>query len=193
MQSMNCAWPDGIRHSNTAREFSINFFDKTNGDLWLGSCYIAHREQSAGATDMYVKQFSEGDPFRCAGNEFVMLLPRDETRACEMVLQMVRPGATTPSNSHESFMQVYLIWSGAAEIFIGSESRRVTAPAVAFIPPRTEHWVTNLSEDRELHYLYMSVWPEGIPAEEFDGGWKHVYSKIIDTYASRGYPAELKQ
>jgi len=142
---------------------------------------------------MYVKQFREGEPFRCAGNEFVMLLPRDETNACEVVLQMVRPGATTPSNSHDTFMQVYIIWSGEAEIFVGGESKRVTAPAIAFIPPRTEHWVTNLSNERELHYLYMSVWPKGIPAEESDGGWKHVYSKIIDSYASRGYPADVKQ
>ena len=142
---------------------------------------------------MYVKQFSEGDPFRCAGNEFVMLLPREQTGACEAVLQMVRPGGTTPSNAHETFMQIYLIWSGEAEIFIGTESQRVTAPAVAFVPPRTEHWVTNLSQERELHYLYISVWPNGIPAEELDGGWKHVYSKIIDSYTSRGYPPEIKQ
>ena len=142
---------------------------------------------------MYVKQFSEGDPFRCAGNEFVMLLPREQTGACETVLQMVRPGGTTPSNAHETFMQIYLIWSGEAEIFIGTESQRVTAPAVAFVPPRTEHWVTNLSQERELHYLYISVWPNGIPAEELDGGWKHVYSKIIDSYTSRGYPPEIKQ
>jgi len=142
---------------------------------------------------MYAKQFSEGDPFRCAGNEFVMLLPRDETGACEAVLQMVRPGATTPSNSHETFMQVYLIWSGEAEVFIGGESRRVSAPAVAFVPPRTEHWVTNVMADRELHYLYISVWPEGIPREESEGGWKQVYAKIIDSYASRGYPAVIKE
>jgi mannose-6-phosphate isomerase-like protein (cupin superfamily) len=142
---------------------------------------------------MYVKQFSEGEPFRCAGNEFVMLLPRDATGACEVVLQMVRPGATTPSNSHETFMQVYLVWSGEGEIFIGSESRHVTAPAVAFIPPRTEHWVTNLSSERELHYLYMSVWPEGIPAAEFEGGWKKVYETIIDSYVSRGYPVDAPQ
>ena len=142
---------------------------------------------------MYVKQFSEGDPFRCAGNEFVMLLPREQTGACEAVLQMVRPGGTTPSNAHETFMQIYLIWSGEAEIFIGTESQRVTAPAVAFVPPRTEHWVTNLSQERELHYLYISVWPNGIPADELDGGWKHVYSKIIDSYTSRGYPPEIKQ
>jgi quercetin dioxygenase-like cupin family protein len=142
---------------------------------------------------MYVKQFSEGEPFRCAGNEFVMLLPRDNTCVCEAVLQMVRPGATTPSNSHDTFMQVYLIWSGEAEVFIGNESRRVAAPAVAFIPPQTEHWVTNLLKDRELHYIYLNVWPNGIPQDESEGGWKQVYSKIIDSYASRGYPAELKQ
>ena len=139
---------------------------------------------------MYVKQFSEGEPFRCAGNEFVMLLPRDASGACEVVLQMVRAGATTPANSHDTFMQVYLIWSGEAEVFIANESRRVTAPAVAFIPPQTEHWVTNLSVDRELHYLYLSVWPKGIPAAESEGGWKKVYENIIDSYVSRGYPVD---
>ncbi len=142
---------------------------------------------------MFIKKFSDGEPFRCAGNEFVMLLPRDETRACEVVLQIVRPGATTPSNRHETFMQVYLIWSGSAEIFIGSESERVTAPAIAFVPPRTEHWVVNLQPDRELHYLYISVWPDGIPSEEIDGGWKKVYAGIIDSYVSRGYAIEAEK
>jgi len=137
---------------------------------------------------MYSKQFSEGEPFRCAGNEFVMLLPRDATGPCEVVLQMVRPGSTTRPNSHETFMQVYLVWSGEAEVFIGSESQRVRAPAVAFVPPRTEHWITNLLPDRELHYLYISVWPDGIPAEEFDGAWRKVYAGIIDSYVSRGNP-----
>jgi mannose-6-phosphate isomerase-like protein (cupin superfamily) len=141
---------------------------------------------------MEVRQFSEGEPFRCAGNEFVMLLPRDATGACEAVLQMVRPGGSTPSNSHDTFMQVYLIWKGEAEIFMGNESRRVTAPAIAFIPPRTEHWVVNILPDRELHYIYISVWPQGIPQEEFEGGWKQVYAKIIDGYASRGYPAKVE-
>jgi mannose-6-phosphate isomerase-like protein (cupin superfamily) len=139
---------------------------------------------------MFAKQFHEGEPFRCAGNDFVMLLPRDETRACEAVLQMVRPGGTTPPNSHETFMQIYLIWSGEAIVFIGGESKRLAAPAVAFVPPRTEHWVENLQPDRELHYLYISVWPNGIPPEEIEGGWKKVYAGIIDTYVSRGYPVE---
>jgi len=142
---------------------------------------------------MLIRQFSEGEAFRCAGNEFVMLLPRDETGACEAVLQMVRPAGATPPNSHETFMQIYLVWSGEAEIFIGSESRRVRAPAVAFVPPRTQHWVENVLSDRELHYLYISIWPNGIPPEEFEGGWKNVYAEIIDSYVSRGYPVDAQK
>lgn len=139
---------------------------------------------------MWIKQFAQGDSFRCAGNDFVMLLPRDETRACEAVLQLVRPGASTPSNTHETFMQIYLIWSGSAKVFIGDEVEEVTAPAIAFVPPGTLHWVENLSAKKELQYLYISVWPQGIPAEEFDGGWRNVYGKIIDGYVSRGYAVD---
>ena len=83
---------------------------------------------------MFIREFSEGEPFRCAGNEFTMLLPRDETGACEAVLQMVRPGGTTPPNSHETFMQIYLFWSGEARVYIGGEMQQVRAPAVAFVP-----------------------------------------------------------
>lgn len=139
---------------------------------------------------MLIKQFTEGESFRCAGNDFVMLLPRDETKACEVVLQIVRPGGTTPANAHETFMQIYLIWSGKARVTIGAETAEVSAPAIAFVPPRTNHWVENLLADQELQYLYISVWPKGIPAEEFEGGWKQVYGKIIDEYVSRGYPVE---
>ena len=142
---------------------------------------------------MNIKAFSEGEAFRCAGNDFLMLLPRDLTGACEAVLQIVRAGGSTPPNSHETFMQIYLIWSGEAELFIGAEHRRIAAPAIAFVPPNTEHSVTNPSSDRELQYLYISVWPHGIPREESEGGWRKVYAGIIDDYISRGFPVEGKQ
>jgi mannose-6-phosphate isomerase-like protein (cupin superfamily) len=142
---------------------------------------------------MHIKNFSEGEAFRCAGNDFLMLLPRDATGACEAVLQIVRAGGSTPPNSHETFMQIYLIWSGEAEVFIGGEHRHVVAPAAAFVPPKTEHWVVNPSPDRELQYLYISVWPNGIPREESEGGWRKVYAGIIDEYVSRGFPVEGKQ
>ncbi|MGP8244112.1 MAG: hypothetical protein ACLQVN_06300 [Bryobacteraceae bacterium] len=32
---------------------------------------------------MMIRKFDEGEPFRCAGNNFVMLLPRDLTDCCE--------------------------------------------------------------------------------------------------------------
>jgi mannose-6-phosphate isomerase-like protein (cupin superfamily) len=142
---------------------------------------------------MFVKEFTEGEPFRCAGNEYVMLLPRDETGSCEAVLQMVRPGGATPPNSHGSFLQIYLIWSGEAKIFIGEEVRQVKAPAVALVPAQAEHWVENPLQDKELHYLYISIWPKGIPPEEQEGGWKKVYEKIIDSYVSRGYPVDAEK
>jgi quercetin dioxygenase-like cupin family protein len=139
---------------------------------------------------MFAQQFHEGEPFRCAGNDFVMLLPRDITQSCEAVLEMLRPGASTPPNSHKAFVQIYLIWSGKAEIHVGSETKQLTAPAVAFVPRNTEHWAVNLSSDQELHYLYISVWPKGIPENEIQGGWKKVYADIVETYVSRGYPVE---
>lgn len=142
---------------------------------------------------MFAKQFDEGEIFHCAGNKFAMLLPRDNTRACEVVLQTVRPGTSTPPNTHETFMQVYLIWSGEAEMHVGAEATRLSAPAVAYVPQRTEHWIENLSPDKELLYLYISVWPDGIPADEFDGGWKQVYAGIIDEYVNRGYPVDGKK
>jgi len=34
---------------------------------------------------MYCKTFDEGESFSCAGNESLMLLPRDETGCAEVV------------------------------------------------------------------------------------------------------------
>lgn len=139
---------------------------------------------------MFLKTFSEGETFRCAGNDFVMLLPRDLTECCEVVLQRIPPAGATPPNAHETFLQVYLILAGEAAVTMGAESRRFTAPAIALVPARTAHWIVNTSPDSELQYLYISVWPEGIPAAEKDGGWKKVYLDIIQNYASRGYPQD---
>jgi quercetin dioxygenase-like cupin family protein len=139
---------------------------------------------------MFVRSFQEGEPFRCAGNDFVMLLPRDLTDCCEVVKQTVGPRGKTPPNAHDTFLQVYLVLHGAADVRIGGESRLVEAPAIALIPPKTEHWVENTSDDRDLTYLYISVWPQGIPSNEKDGGWRKVYQAIIEDYAGRGYPQD---
>ena len=138
---------------------------------------------------MYCKTFDEGELFHCAGNEYLMLLPRDVTSCAEVVLERVAAGQRTPPNAHATFVQIYVILQGEAEITIGEETRRVAAPAVAFIPRNTNHFVVNKGAT-ELRYLYVTVWPDGIPHAEFEGGWKRVYADMIQEYADRGFPAK---
>ena len=136
---------------------------------------------------MYVRQFAEGVKFGCAGNDYVMLLPREETNCCEAVLERISAAGKTPPNAHSSFMQVFIVLAGEAEITVGPETRRVSAPALAYIPQNTNHSVINTGSG-ELQYVYISVWPDGIPREERDGGWRRVYADMIQEYAERGYP-----
>ena len=137
-----------------------------------------------------IRTLAEGEPFRCAGNVFKMLLPRDDGGCCEVVLETVGPGHSTPPNQHATFVQIYVILRGEANVTIGPETRTVRAPAVAFIPKDTNHFVSNESSGTDVEYLYVSIWPEGIPAAEKDGGWREVYARMIQDYSDRGYPAE---
>jgi mannose-6-phosphate isomerase-like protein (cupin superfamily) len=137
---------------------------------------------------LFAKKFEQGEPLQCAGNNYRMLLPRDLTDCCEVVLEEVAPGKSTPPNQHETFLQIYVVLEGHAELFIGDEAREVRGPLVALIPRRADHYIVNKSGKTPLRYLYISVWPEGIPAAERDGGWKKVYERMIQEYADRGYP-----
>lgn len=139
---------------------------------------------------MFIKTFSEGENFHCAGNEYVMLLPRDITNSCEVVLEKVAVSGRTPPNAHPTFVQIYIVLAGEAEISIGGQTRVVKAPAVAYIPRDTQHYVINIGSV-EVQYLYITVWPEGIPRDEKDGGWKKVYDDMIREYADRGFPARF--
>lgn len=138
---------------------------------------------------MYIKTFDDGEKFMCAGNEYLMLLPRDLTDCCEAVLEKVDVGQSTPPNSHATFNQVYVVLDGEAEITIGEEKRRVSAPAMAFIPKNTKHWVQNAG-GRVLRYIYITIWSDGIPADEKAGGWRKASANMVKEYADRGYPPE---
>jgi len=138
---------------------------------------------------MFCKTFDEGELFDCAGNQYVMLLPRDVTHCAEVALERIGVGQRTPPNAHSTFVQIYVVVQGEADITIGGETRHVAAPAVAFIPRNTNHYVINTGKS-ELNYLYITVWPDGIPRAEIEGGWKKVYADMIQEYADRGYPAK---
>lgn len=136
---------------------------------------------------MYIKSFDDGEKFMCAGNEYLMLLPRDLTDCCEAVLESVDVGKRTPPNAHATFNQVYVVLDGEAEITIGEETRRVSGPAMAFIPKNTNHYVQNAGSVK-LQYIYITIWSDGIPAREKEGGWRKACTDMVKEYSDRGYP-----
>ena len=109
---------------------------------------------------MYARSVQNGEKFKCAGNNFVMLLPRDITSCCEVVLEKVASGKRTPPNVHTTFNQVYVFISGEAEITVGDETQLLSALSVAYIPKGTNHYVINTGQT-ELQYLYITI---GLPA-----------------------------
>jgi mannose-6-phosphate isomerase-like protein (cupin superfamily) len=136
---------------------------------------------------MICHRIDEGEKFWCAGNLYTMLIPRDETKCFEAVLETIEPGIVTPPNAHENFVQMYFIISGKARVWIGEESKDTSGPAVAFIPQNTNHYVKNTG-DVPLQYIYVSIWPGSI--SEADGlQWRASVEAMVKMYASRGYPA----
>ena len=134
---------------------------------------------------MICRTLDEGERFWCAGNLYTMLIPRDETQCFEAVLETIEAGQATPANAHSSFVQMYFMVTGTARIHIGGEQREVTAPAVAFVPRQTDHHVENIGAT-PLQYIYVSIWPGTIPAE--DGlTWREASEAMIRQYDSRGY------
>ena len=111
-----------------------------------------------------IRHVAEGDPFRCAGDLFKMLLPMDEGECCEVVLETVGPGHSTPPNQYATFVQIYVVLRGEAKVTIGRETRTVRAPAVAFIPKDTNHFVSNESSANVEYCKYCEIL---IPQEPF--------------------------
>ena len=137
---------------------------------------------------MICRKLNEGEHFWCAGNLYTMLIPRDETRCFEAVLESVQPGGATPPNAHETFVQMYFLVRGKARVHIGGEVQETAAPGVAFIPLRTQHHVENTG-DEPLEYVYVSIWPGEIPVE--DGlTWREARDSMVQAYADRGYAAQ---
>lgn len=139
---------------------------------------------------MICRALDEGEQFLCAGNLYTMLIPRDETRCFEAVLETVASGHATPPNAHPTFVQMYFLVAGRARIYIGGESREIIAPAVAFVPINTQHHVENIG-DSTLQYIYISIWPGRIPPE--DGlQWREACAAMIREYESKGYSVQRK-
>jgi mannose-6-phosphate isomerase-like protein (cupin superfamily) len=134
---------------------------------------------------MICRTLTEGERFWCAGNLYTMLIPRDDTQCLEAAMETIEVGQATPANAHSSFVQMYFMVAGTARVHIGEEQREITAPAVAFVPRQMDHYVENIGSV-PLQYIYVSIWPGTIPAE--DGlSWREACDAMIRMYDSRGY------
>jgi mannose-6-phosphate isomerase-like protein (cupin superfamily) len=134
---------------------------------------------------MICRTLTEGERFWCAGNLYTMLIPRDDTQCLEAAMETIEVGQATPANAHSSFVQMYFMVAGTARVHIGEEQREITAPAVAFVPRQMHHYVENIG-NVPLQYIYVSIWPGTIPAE--DGlSWRQACDAMIRMYDSRGY------
>ncbi len=103
---------------------------------------------------------------------FNMLLPRNVTEATEAVLVTLRKSDEVPDHSHPDEEQVYLVIKGSGRLQIGDESRLLQPQMIAYVPRGASHRVQALTD--ELVYVYVSVWPKGIPAADKDWtkAWK---------------------
>jgi quercetin dioxygenase-like cupin family protein len=106
-----------------------------------------------------------------------MVLPRNLTGSSEVVWERLEPGASTPSDAHATFDQIFLILRGTGEVTIAGESSPVAPRDTVFIPQAHPHSVRCTSEEG-LEYLYINVWRDGIPHSESD--WRKVYAQIHD-------------
>jgi len=103
-------------------------------------------------------------------------------------METIEAGHATPANAHTSFVQMYFMVAGTARVHMGGEHREIAAPAVAFVPLQTAHYVENIG-DKPLQYIYVSIWPGKIPVE--DGlSWREASKEMIRMYDSRGCPPQ---
>jgi mannose-6-phosphate isomerase-like protein (cupin superfamily) len=124
---------------------------------------------------VFLRELADAEPFVCAGIDFGMLLPRDVSGSCEVVLEVLKPGQQTSFDLHESFDQVFFTLAGSGELTLADETSSIGPHTLAFVPMNTLHSVRCTSQ-HGLSYLYINVWNSRIPDAEQD--WKDVYSRI---------------
>ena len=103
-----------------------------------------------------------------------MLLPRDETECMEEALVKIKKKGFTSKHAHPEEEQIYFILEGVGRLKLAGEEREVKGGTVIFIPRNAEHEITCTS-DEDLIYIYVAVWPGGIP--EGQKSWRKAYSQ----------------
>lgn len=123
---------------------------------------------------MYIKRYEETPKFEQFWNEYSMLLPRDITECTESALVKIKKGSSTPKHAHREEEQIYFILDGAGILTIDKEREKVEKGTIVYIPRNSEHKIESIG-DEDLVYIYVAIWPKGIPEKEKE--WKKAYGQ----------------
>ena len=74
-------------------------------------------------------------------------------RRMKIIRQTYAPGGTHDPHSHESAEQAYSVLEGRARVRVADEVFDVEAGTMIYIPPKTEHQLTNIGEGRLVNLL----------------------------------------
>lgn len=102
------------------------------------------------------------------GNLYYMLVPRDITEAMESCLVYLEKGDQVEEHSHAAEEQMYVVLKGKGRLKLGGKETTIGPGMVVYIPRKTKHQVSAITST--LVYVYVAVWPKGIPADNKD--WK---------------------
>ena len=105
---------------------------------------------------MICRRLDEGEQFWCAGNVYTMLIPRDDTRCFEAVLETVQPGKATPPNAHETFVQMYFVVCGHARVHIGGDVREISRLPLRSC--RSAHSITSRTPGMNRSSMFTSAY-----------------------------------
>jgi quercetin dioxygenase-like cupin family protein len=85
------------------------------------------------------------------------------SESCVAATVRMRRGFRTEVHSHDEQEQIFVVLRGKGRVTIGDETREIRGGMVVLIPRRARHSV--VATGRVLVYIYVSVWPDGKPAD----------------------------
>ncbi len=80
------------------------------------------------------------------------------TRRLLITVVDMEPRSVQREHSHPESEQMYYIVSGHGEMVVGDETRKVDKDTTIFIPPKTKHYLRNISGSN-LRYLSATTPP----------------------------------
>ena len=104
---------------------------------------------------MYAIKLEEGKPYKLYGNNYRVLISRNDTDRLESELVEMKKGCKTPLHSHDDLEQLYYVLKGEAIISIDNEEKSVTEGMIVYVPLGAKHRVSAVTD---FKYFYVSVW-----------------------------------